>query len=179
MDDGDPDAGLFGDTRLTATGLFFEAHDGLVAKLAPTMDRAGLSPLDFGALMRLTRSPGGRLRMTDLAAQLFLSTSGVTRVVDRLQRGGLVRRESSADDRRSTYAVLTADGTDRLRGVLADHLDDIERWFTGLYTAQDLGDLITALRTLRDAVHPNAAKNTAPPSTASESAVEPSGPTGT
>lgn len=105
--------------------------------------------------------------MTDLAAQLFLSTSGVTRLVDRLQRGGLVRRESSADDRRSTYAVLTTEGTERLRGVLADHLDDIERWFTGLFTPQGLHDLVTDLRTLRDAVHPNAAKDTAPPPTPS------------
>ncbi|MFI1172876.1 MarR family winged helix-turn-helix transcriptional regulator [Streptomyces melanogenes] len=157
------DADVFDDPRLTVTGLFFEAHEGLIAKLAPTMAKAGLSPLDFGALMRLTRSPGGRLRMTDLAAQLFLSTSGVTRVVDRLQRGDLVRRESSPDDRRSTYAVLTTEGTDRLRGVLADHLDDIERWFTSLYTPEELNNLVTDLRTLRDAVHPNAAKNTAPP----------------
>ncbi|MFD0372864.1 MarR family winged helix-turn-helix transcriptional regulator [Streptomyces sp. NPDC127114] len=157
----DPD--VFDDPRLTAAGLLFEAHDGLHAKLAPTLEKAGLSSLDFGALMRLSRSPERQLRMTDLAAQLLLSTSGVTRLVDRLQRGGLVRRESSTEDRRSTYAVLTAEGSDRLRRVLADHLDEIERWFTGLFTPQRLRDLVTDLRTLRDAVHPNAAKNTAPP----------------
>ncbi|MER7000438.1 MarR family transcriptional regulator [Streptomyces sp. NPDC000410] len=162
------DSDPFDDPRLTAAGLFFEAHAGLTAKLAPTLEKAGLSSLDFGALTRLSRSPEGQLRMTDLAAQLLLSTSGVTRVVDRLQRGGLVRREASADDRRSTYAVLTPEGADRLREVLADHLEEIERWFTGLFTPEQLRDLVAGLRTLRDAVHPNAAKNTAPPPTAAE-----------
>lgn len=159
---------VFDDPRLTAAGLLFEAHDGLIAKLAPTLEKAGLSSLDFEALMRLSRSPGGRLRMTDLAAQSFLSTSGATRVVDRLQRGGLVNRESRADDRRSTYAVLTAEGADRLRGALPDHLDEIERWFTGLFTPEQLRDLVTSLRTLRDVVHPNAEVNTAPPPTAAD-----------
>ncbi|MEI5102759.1 MarR family transcriptional regulator [Streptomyces sp. PmtG] len=157
----DPD--VFDDPRLTAVGLFLEAHDGLIAKLAPTLEKAGLSPLDFGALMRLSRTPGGRLRMTDLAAQLSLSTSGVTRAVDRMERGGLVRRESCAADRRSTYAVLTPEGAERLRGMLGDHLNEIERWFTGLFTSQQMNDLVTSLRTLRDAVHPDAVKNTAPP----------------
>ncbi|WP_030684481.1 MarR family winged helix-turn-helix transcriptional regulator [Streptomyces sp. NRRL B-1347] len=162
----DPD--VFDDPRLTASGLLFEAQEGLAAKLAPTLEKAGLSPLDFGALTRLSRTPGGRLRMTDLAAQLSLSTSGVTRAVDRLQRGGLVRRESSPDDRRSTYAVLTPEGAERLRGVLGDHLDGIERWFTGLFTPEQLDDLLAHLRTIRDAVHPDAAKNTAPPPAGAE-----------
>ncbi|MFD9903126.1 MarR family winged helix-turn-helix transcriptional regulator [Streptomyces sp. NPDC059063] len=157
----DPD--VFDDPRLTAAGLLFEAHDGLMAKLSPTMEKSGLSSLDFNALTRLSRTPGERLRMTDLAAQLSLSTSGVTRLVDRLQRGGLARRESSADDRRSTYAVLTPEGAERLRGVLGDHLDEIERWFTGLFTPEQLGDLLSSLRILRDTVHPDAAKNTAAP----------------
>ncbi|MET9607327.1 MarR family transcriptional regulator [Streptomyces sp. NPDC006512] len=157
---------LFDDPRLTAAGLFFEAHDGLLTRLAPTLEKAGLSSLDFGTLTRLSRSPGGRLRMSDLATQSLLSTSGVTRVVDRLERGGLVRREASPDDRRSTYAVLTPEGEGRLRGVLSDHLEEIEYWFTGLFTSEQLDELVARLRTLRDAVHPNAATNTAPPPTA-------------
>ncbi|MFF3762417.1 MarR family winged helix-turn-helix transcriptional regulator [Streptomyces sp. NPDC002185] len=148
------------DPRLTAAGLFFEAHDGLIARLAPTLDQAGLSSLDFGALMRLSRSPGRRLRMSDLAAQLLLSTSGVTRLVDRLQRGGLVHREASPEDRRSTYAALTPEGGARLDAVLPGHVEDIENWFTGLFTPAQLTDLTARLQTLRDTVHPNAAKDT-------------------
>lgn len=156
---------LFDDPRLTTASLFFEAHDGLLAKLAPSLAKAGLSFLDFNALMRLSRSPGGRLRMTDLASQTLLSTSGVTRVVDRLQRAGLVLRESSPDDRRSTYAVLTPEGEGRLREALADHLEGIERWFTGLYAPRRLRELTADLRTLRDAVHPDATTGGAAPPT--------------
>ncbi|MGW0883095.1 MarR family winged helix-turn-helix transcriptional regulator [Streptomyces sp. NPDC002671] len=150
-----PAPDLFDDARFTAMGLLLEAHDGLLARLAPTL--GGLSALDFDVLVRLSRSPGRRLRLSDLAAQTSLSTSGVTRVVDRLQRRGEVRREARLDDRRSTYAVLTAEGADLLERILPGHLDAIEHWFTGRLTAEQLHALNTALRIVRDAVHPDAA----------------------
>ncbi|MFG2003759.1 MarR family winged helix-turn-helix transcriptional regulator [Spirillospora sp. NPDC048911] len=147
---------LFDDPRVTTMGLLFEAHDGLVAKLEPAWRKGGLSGLDLNALMRLRRSPGQRLRMSDLAAQTALSTSGVTRLVDRLQRGGLVRRESFPGDRRATYAALTPEGAERLEQVLPGYLDTIERWFTGLLTPDQLDGLVAGLRVIRDAVHPDA-----------------------
>lgn len=152
---------LFDDPRLTAMGLLFEAHAGLVAKLEPTWQQGGLSGLDLNALMRLSRSPGHRLRMSDLATQTALSTSGVTRLVDRLARSGLVRRESTAGDRRSTCAVLTADGALRLEQVLPAYLATIQRWFTGLLTPEQLDGLLTGLRILRDATNPEATVATA------------------
>lgn len=148
---------LFDDPRLTAMGLLFEAHTGLVAKLEPAWQKGGLSGLDLNAMMRLSRSPEQRLRMSDLAAQTALSTSGITRLVDRLQRAGLVRRESFPGDRRATYAVLTPDGAERLEQVLPDYLATIDRWFTGLLTPEQLDGLLTGLRVIRDAVHPDAA----------------------
>ncbi|WP_326686932.1 MULTISPECIES: MarR family transcriptional regulator [unclassified Streptomyces] len=150
----------FDDPRLTATGLFLEARDGLMAKLAEPVGRAGLSVLDFDALVRLRRSPGRRLRLSDLAAQTSLSTSGITRVVDRLQRDGLARREPSPGDRRSTYAVLTDEGAARLDHILPEHLETIERCFTGLLTPGQLSDFTETLRLIRDAVHPDAGRHT-------------------
>ena len=88
--------------------------------------------------MRLARSPGHRLRMTDLAAQTSLSTSGVTRVVDRMERDGLVRREACPSDRRSSYAVITDAGLTRLEEVLPGHLELIEQWFIGRLLAEQL-----------------------------------------
>ena len=70
--------------------------------------------------------------MTDLAAQTSLTTSGVTRVVDRLERDGLVRARGLPSDRRSSYAVITEAGRDRLDAVLPGHLELIDEWFTGL-----------------------------------------------
>ncbi|WP_330250473.1 MarR family transcriptional regulator [Nocardia sp. NBC_00565] len=149
-------ADLFDDPRLTTMGLLYEAHEGLHARLEPTWRKHGLSGLDGNALMRLSRSPGRRLRMTDLAAQTNLSTSGVTRLVDRLQRNGFVRRELDSVDRRSAYAVLTAAGAARLARVLPEYIEVIERWFTGLLTTDQLDGLITGLRIIRDAVRPEA-----------------------
>ncbi|MEV6430981.1 MarR family transcriptional regulator [Nocardia sp. NPDC051463] len=147
---------LFDDPRLTTIGLLYEAHDGLIAKLEPTWKENGLSGLDANALIRLSRSPGRRLRMTDLAAQINLSTSGITRLVDRLQRNGFVQREADAGDRRTSYAVLTAAGAAQIARVLPAYLEGIERWFTGLLTGAQLGELVVGLRIIRDAANPEA-----------------------
>lgn len=148
--------GVFGDPRLTAMGLLAETYAGLQAKFVPALAAAGLSMTDFDVLLRLARSAGQRLRMTDLATQAALSTSGITRVVDRLEQRGLVVRESCASDRRGAFAVLTAAGRDLTGGVLAQHIGDIDRWFTGLLTGDELTALLSALRVVRDEVRPGA-----------------------
>ncbi|MFD3509814.1 MarR family winged helix-turn-helix transcriptional regulator [Nocardia sp. NPDC058666] len=147
---------LFDDPRLTISGLLFEAHSGLVAKLEPTWKSHGMSGLEVNAILRLSRSPDQRLRMSDLAAQTELSTSGVTRLVDRLTTAGLVERHFDPTDRRSAYAVLTDAGTHRLEQVLPDYLAAIHQWLTGLLTPDQLDGLVTALRIIRDATNPAA-----------------------
>jgi MarR family transcriptional regulator, 2-MHQ and catechol-resistance regulon repressor len=147
---------LFDDPRITATGLFTEAYEGLTARLEVQFGQHGLSGVEFEVLLRLARSPGQRLRMTDLASQTSLSTSGVTRVVDRLERDGLVRRTACPTDRRSFHAVITNGGLARLGEVLPGHLELIDRWFTGLLTAPALEAFLDALRKVRDAVRPGA-----------------------
>ena len=99
------------DPRLTAIGLLAEAYTGLMNRLAAQLEEHRLSAVEFEVLMRLARSPGERLRMTNLAAQTSLSTSGVTRVVDRMDRDGLVRREPCVDDRRSFLTRVAVVGS--------------------------------------------------------------------
>ena len=70
------------DPRLTAMGLLIEAYQGLTARLDPVHAAHGLSGSDFDTLIRLARSTGRQLRMTDLAAQTSMSTSGITRIVE-------------------------------------------------------------------------------------------------
>ena len=142
------------DPRFTAMGLFAEAYTGLTTRFAAQFDRHRLSAVEFEVLMRLARSPGHRLRMTDLAGQTSLSTSGVTRVVDRMDRDGLVRREACATDRRSSYAVITEAGLDRLDQALPGHLELIEQWFVSQLSPDQLDALLVALRRIRDAVNP-------------------------
>ncbi len=150
------DAGVFDDPRLTAMGLLAETYTGLQAKIMPTLAGAGLSVTDFDVLLRLARSPGRRLRMTDLATQASLSTSGMTRIVDRLENRGLAVRETCPSDRRGSFAVLTGEGAQLLAGVVQEHARDIDRWFTGLLDQGQLDALLSALRILRDAVRPGA-----------------------
>jgi MarR family 2-MHQ and catechol resistance regulon transcriptional repressor len=142
------------DPRFTAIGLFAEAFTGLQNRFAAQLEQFRLSEVEFEVLMRLARSPGRRLRMTELAGQTSLSTSGVTRVVDRMDRDGLIRREACPTDRRSSYAVITDDGLGRLDQVLPGHLDLIQEWFISRLTPDQLDQFLSTLRTLRDTVNP-------------------------
>jgi MarR family 2-MHQ and catechol resistance regulon transcriptional repressor len=151
---------LYDDPRLTAMGLFAEAHRGLSTRFAAQLDEHGLSPVEFEVLLRLVRSPGHELRMSDLSAQTSLSTSGVTRVVDRMERDGLLRRRACPSDRRSSYAVVTQSGMARLSETLPGHLEMIEQWFTGLLRPDVLETVLHGLRTVRDAVNPCATAGT-------------------
>ncbi|WP_053203659.1 MarR family winged helix-turn-helix transcriptional regulator [Jiangella muralis] len=147
---------IIDDDRLTAVGLLVEVHRGLTNKFAARLGRHGLSENELEILLRLGRTPNCQLRMSDLAAQTSLTTSGVTRVVDRLERAGLVVRASCDTDRRGTWAVLTDTGLERVTAAVADHIEDVDRWYTGLLTPEQLEALTEALRIVRDTVRPEA-----------------------
>jgi DNA-binding MarR family transcriptional regulator len=142
------------DPRFTAVGLFAEAYTGLTNRFAAQFEQHRLSAVEFEVLLRLARSPNHRLRMTDLAGQTSLSTSGVTRVVDRMDPDGLVRREACASDRRSSYAVLTDAGLSRLEEVVPGHLELVQQWLVGQLSPAQLEQMLDALRRIRDAVNP-------------------------
>lgn len=137
-------------------GLFIEAFEGLVARLDIVHAEHGLSGKDFDTLIRLARSPGRRLRMSDLAAQTSMSTSGITRVVDRLERAGSVRREVDRADRRSSHAMLTDAGLEQLNADVPHTIETVERWLTGLLGPDELEAFLAALHTIRAEVRPGA-----------------------
>ena len=148
---------------LTTGGLFVEANAGITGLVDRRLEaESGLSMQWFEVLIRLARSPGKRLRMTDLAAQTILTPSGLTRAVDRLVDAGLVEREACPTDRRSTYAVLTAEGERRVLKALPVHVSHLEEVFDGTFTASELETLAELLRKLRDAVNPCAAEASKP-----------------
>ncbi|MDW5327303.1 MarR family transcriptional regulator [Plantactinospora sp. KLBMP9567] len=147
---------LHDDARITAVGLVMEVYAGLAARFAAQFEEHGLSTVEFEVLMRLARSPEHQLRMTDLAAQTSLSTSGVTRVVDRMERDGLLCRRACPSDRRSAYAVVTESGIARLEETLPGHIQLIQDWFVGQLEPARLESLLDSLRIVRDAVHPGA-----------------------
>jgi DNA-binding MarR family transcriptional regulator len=147
---------LHRDERITAVGLFVEAYTGLVNRLSGQLAEHGLSLVEFEVLIRLARSSQQRLRMTELAGQVSLTTSGITRVVDRLERGGLVRREACPSDRRGSWAVLTDAGMARVTAALPGHLGQVEQHFTGRFSPAELASFVGRLRDIRDHLHPEA-----------------------
>jgi DNA-binding MarR family transcriptional regulator len=150
----------YDDDRLTVMGLLAETWKGLGTVLWPQIAQHGLSETEFEVLLRLVRTECHRLRMSDLAAQTGLSTSGVTRVVDRLERNGLVARRACASDRRGLWAELTPAGEERISAVLTGHLDLIDTWVTGRLSDRQLEGLVEGLRVIRDAVRPGAVAGT-------------------
>ncbi|MFF2315223.1 MarR family winged helix-turn-helix transcriptional regulator [Arthrobacter sp. NPDC058097] len=86
-----------------------------------------MSMSEYSALMHLSEAPDRRLRMSDLATTSSLSLSGMTRIVNRLEGQGLVRRERCATDARGFNAVLTDAGLQRLRAAWPTHLASVRR----------------------------------------------------
>jgi MarR family transcriptional regulator, 2-MHQ and catechol-resistance regulon repressor len=152
----------YDDERITAMGLLAEVVTGLNARVAAQLATHQLSPAEFEVLLRLGRTPGGSLRMSDLAAQTQLTTSGITRVVDRMERDGLIMRRACPTDRRGLFAEITAVGRARLDEVLPGHVDLIDTWLTGQLTAEQLDGLLRGLRIVRDAVRPEATAGAEP-----------------
>jgi DNA-binding MarR family transcriptional regulator len=143
---------------LTTMGLLMEAQAGLVKTFERGLaDQGAVTGQTFEILLRLARSPAQQLRMTDLAGQTALSASGLTRAVDRLERDGLVRRDSCATDGRVSYAVLTEAGRARMAHALPHHVAQITDVLGAALTPAELDELTTLMRRLRDAVNPEAA----------------------
>ena len=143
------------DRRLTLMGLFFEAHHGLEREVGRRLgEQTGLSPQWFEVLLRLARSPEHRLRMSDLAAQVTLTASGLTRVVDRLEEAGYVERQSCPTDRRGSFAVLTPRGLSTVREAIPSHVEQIDAIFGSVLDEGEQAQLEQLLRRVRDALYP-------------------------
>ena len=135
------------DWRVAVWRGFLRAHSVVMADLERELvTRTGLSLGRYDVLLQLAEAPHHRLRMADLADRVLLSRSGLTRLVDRLQAEGLVRREPSPDDARGTYTALTDAGYRRLRDAAPVHLAGIrEHWLRHFDDEElrTLGELLT------------------------------------
>lgn len=101
----------------------------------------GLTINDYEALLHLARADEGRMRRVDLAERLILTASGVTRLLDGLERAGWVERASCASDRRVTYAVLTAPGRAKLEEASDSHLNGVRTFFEERFSAEEIDHL--------------------------------------
>lgn len=116
----------------------------------------GLTINDFECLLLLARAEDRRMRRVDLAEQLILTASGVTRLLDGLEKEGWVDRAACARDRRVTYAVLTDAGHQKLRDASRTHVADLRAFFEARYSAEELERLASLLGRLpQDAETPD------------------------
>jgi DNA-binding MarR family transcriptional regulator len=115
------------------------AHACLAKRLDAELDRAhGLPMTSYEVLHRLHEAPAGRMRMCDLAEQAQLSRSGLTRLVDRLEREELLERCSCDHDARGSYACLTHAGRERLHEARGTHLAVVREHFFSRFSEDEL-----------------------------------------
>jgi DNA-binding MarR family transcriptional regulator len=122
---------LLNEEELAAWRAFLRAHSTMLRRISRDLDEADLPPLAwYDVLGALREAPEQRLRQVELAERVLLSTSGLSRLLDRIERKGLARRTSCDTDRRSFYIQLTDEGADMLeemwpvyaRGIAEDFL---------------------------------------------------------
>ena len=94
---------------------------------ADLLESQGLNLTEYSVLMNLSEAPGRSLRMSELADYVSISVSGLTRVIERLTRRGLVQRVKAQSDGRGQVAVLTPVGLDRLQQAWPTHLASVRR----------------------------------------------------
>jgi len=131
----------------------FDAWRGLIRLREAVMreidrrlrDKGLISLADYGVLITLVTAPGVRLRMSDLGNQRMLTPSGITRVVVRLERQGLVRREPDPEDGRAAFAALTRPGLEALRRAQVVHHATVRELYLGRLTQHELDRLARLL----------------------------------
>lgn len=131
--------------RLRAWRLYFEGALALVDVLDTELEQAvGIPMRWYDVLVQLEETPQG-IPMNELADRILYSKSGFTRVVDRMEDAGLVRRVRLEHDRRSILVVLTDQGTETMERARRHHRDGIERHFSQHLTDADSKALTRAL----------------------------------
>lgn len=112
---------------------FLEAHRLVTSRLEEELQTQTGTPLVwFDVLLRLSESDDNRCRMQELAQAVLISKSGLTRLIDRMERAGLVEREACEEDRRGTYARLTDDGHATLEECLPVYSEGVQQHFADL-----------------------------------------------
>lgn len=136
-------------TGVRAFAALLRAHAASTRALnAQLLAEHGLTLSDYEVLLRLAWSPDRRMRRVDLAEEVLLTASGITRLLDGLEKAGWVERGTCDSDRRVVYAVLTELGLTKLREAAVSHVAQVEELFTERFNAGEIeavGNLLSRL----------------------------------
>ena len=117
-------------------------HSALVKALdAELLAQHALPLTSYEVLINLQAAPDRRRRMAELADGVLLSRSGMTRLVDRLERDGLLERDACTSDGRGTFAVLTDKADELLSQARRTHLDGVRERFLQHFSDEELEQL--------------------------------------
>ncbi|MBA3654819.1 MAG: MarR family transcriptional regulator [Actinobacteria bacterium] len=131
--------------QLDAWIAFLRAHRRVLEHLeAELRGEHGLSLSEYEVLLHLSRAPRNRLRMGELAANVLVTPSGLTRLADRMADAGLIARRPCPEDRRVSYLVLTAAGRKRFEAAAPTHVRGVQEHFAG-YLGGDTAAVLAAL----------------------------------
>jgi DNA-binding MarR family transcriptional regulator len=140
--------------RLRAWRLYFESALALNDVLDAELQRdAGIPISWYDTLVHLEEAPDG-LRMNELAERILYSKSGLTRVVDKMDEAGLVRRVRPENDRRSIFVLLTDEGRSTLERARRHHRHGIEEHFSQHLADSDVKALIRAFEKISTHARP-------------------------
>lgn len=143
--------------NLEAWIAFLRAHASLTRELSSRLESDhGLTLNDYDCMVQLASAPERSLRRVDLARSVLLSPSGITRLLDGLERDGWVEKRSCDSDARVTYARLTDAGLAKFKAARKTHIADIEEAFGSRYTPEELGRISALLGRLLDSDEPPA-----------------------
>ena len=128
--------------ELAAWRGLLRVHSALVKALdAELLAEHDLPLTSYEVLINLQAAPGRRRRMAELAEGVLLSRSGMTRLVDRLERDGLLERDACTEDGRGMFAVLTDKGEELLSRARRTHLDGVRERFLRHFSREELEQL--------------------------------------
>jgi DNA-binding MarR family transcriptional regulator len=118
------------ETTQTAWLRFLRAHAALTRELGARLEADhGLTMSDFDVLIQLYHAPDHAMRRVDIARQVLLTASGITRLLDGLERCGLVAKRACEKDARVSYAVLTDEGLRKVEEARCSHHADVDELF--------------------------------------------------
>jgi DNA-binding MarR family transcriptional regulator len=147
------------DDDIEAWRAMLLAHAGAVRAIERDVQRVGIPLTWYDVLLELDAADGRQLRMQDLSDRVVLSRTRVSRLVDEMAARGLVRKRPDADDRRSTWAVITPEGRSALRETAPAYMAGIREHFNRYLTdserravARALGKVAAAYAPVRASV---------------------------
>jgi DNA-binding MarR family transcriptional regulator len=138
-----------GRAELTGWVTFLRAHAAITREMSAQLQREhGLTLHDYEVLLHLSHADGLMMRRVDLAQSVLLTASGITRLLEGLERAGFVEKATCQSDARVSYAKLTDAGRAKLRSAAVTHLRGVDELFTSRYSGSELETLAQLLARL-------------------------------